>query len=180
VRSLGNNTISLTYDSGEIFAEINDATNFYKFRSGNRTTSDFKSIKVGTELTIIGILDEGNHTVIARQVIDKIRRFQLAGKVTSIKKELITVSSNGTDNIIDTSTVVTVKKIGLKRELTPGRIADIAIGDFVSALGYFDDGDPNLQALKVLYIPQSLFTTPSPIPTPSVSPTASPSGKVKN
>src|SRR5258708_6918670 len=49
VRSLGNDTFSLTTDQSEVFVETNEATNIYRIRAGSRTDSDFKSVKIGDE-----------------------------------------------------------------------------------------------------------------------------------
>lgn len=187
IRSLGNNTITLTYDSGEIVAEANDATNFYRLRAGKRSTIDFKSLKVGSDLTIIGILDEGSHTLISRTVIDKVARIAIFGKVTQVSKGTLTISlPDGKKQDVDTSGA-TIKKLSAKKEITTGRASDISADDYVSVIGYLDDDtSTTLTALKIFILPQAiLFPTstpsapPTPSPTPKPSPTTKPSPTVK-
>ena len=173
IRSLGNNTISLTHDQGEVFIETNDATNFYKVRAGQRTSGDFKSLKIGTEITVIGIYDEGAKTLVARTLIDKIRRYAVFGKVNNIQKDLVTITlSDGTNKIVDLKDTLVFKKLSAKKDIVIAKQADIGQGDHVSVIGYYLDGETNLTGLKVLILQQDVLNPP---PTP----TATPSGKTR-
>jgi hypothetical protein len=178
IRSLGNSTITLTYDSGEISVETNEATNFFKIRSGNRTSTDFKNLKVGADLTVVGLLDEGSHTLVARTVLDKIRRVAVNGKVSSLKGNKITVNfPEGKTQVIDTSTA-SIKKLSSKKEITASKVSEISEDDFLYAIGYFEDDSETLSALKLFLIPQSILKSPSPSPTPTPKPNPSPKVKI--
>lgn len=162
VRSLGTDTISLTTDSGEAFIETNEATKFYRIKAGARTTTEFKTLKIGEELTVIGTLDEATKTVTARQIIVKVRRQILIGKVTEVNKLLITVFSPTLNSkIVDISGTIPLKKVAPNGGLVSAKTPEVIVNSYLIAVGYYEPDDPNLSALRAIVIPRNLDESPA-------------------
>lgn len=161
VRSLGTDSISLTTDSGEVFIETNEATKFFRIKAGARTTTEFKTLKIGEELTVIGTLDEATKTVTARQIIVKTRRQILLGKVTEINKLLITVfTPSENSKIVDLSGTVPLKKLTPAGDLTGAKASDVVLNAHLITIGFYQADQPELSALRAIIIPKNIDTLP--------------------
>lgn len=171
VRSLGKDTFSLTADTEEVFIETNEATKFFRIRARARTETDFKALKIGDELTTIGTIDESAKTLAAREVIIKIRRHILSGKVTEVNRTTITMfSQENSSTVVDLSGSVVLKKLSPKMELVTAKITEITVGDQLIVVGFYDAGSSTLSTLRAIIVPKDLEEQMQKIATSSAKP----------
>lgn len=156
IRSLGNNSISLLTDDGDIYAETSEATNFYRLRANQKTTIEFKNLKIGLDLTITGTMDESTNTLLTRTVVDKIRRIHLFGRVSEIKRDYVLLAlADGTKKEVDISSVVNIKKYNSKNNtIVSGKVSEIKLEDTLMAVAYFDEEDNRFVSLRTMVLPQ--------------------------
>ena len=169
IRSLGKTSINLVSDSTVIFVDTNEATKFYRLKSGIRTNLDFKNLKVNDNVNVIGIYDENTKTLTAKEVIAKIQTYAFSGTITTVSKNGIVLDPAPKDliNLTDLSGTITMYKLDSKNNLTKAKVTDPGVGDYISILGYDDATSPNvITALKFILIPQGILTN-TPTATPS-------------
>ncbi len=157
IKSLKNNMMVITTDSGDISVDTTEATNFYRVRSGQKTTIEFKSLKTDMDILVSGTLDETTNTISARTVIDKLRRFQVFGRVEEInlkKGRVIIKTAEDLTKEVNIADTVSQKKLKDK-DLVTYRDSEIAVGDYLSALGIYEDSNTYLTALRTILIPQA-------------------------
>jgi hypothetical protein len=128
-----------------------EATVYYRIKAGNRSVIDFKNLVKGDDIAAVGISDTSTGDLTARQIIAKIQRLVLAGKVTSIDKKNNLYTLNGKEAEIDAAT--TVKKATASGFLK-AKYSDIAVGDNLIIYGYYNKPTDPLTALKALIISQ--------------------------
>ncbi len=132
---IGTKTISL----GNQKVLVSEATTYYRIRSGNRTTIEFKNLVKGDDVAVVGTLDSATDDITARQIVAKVQRLAIAGKVTNIdkKKNLYTLSLNNESKDVEIDLATVVKKLDAKGLLIKGKYTDIVVGDNLVVYGYY-------------------------------------------
>lgn len=142
---------SKSFFIGDTKINVSEVTTYYKIKAGNRTTIDFKNLVKGDDAAVIGTLDSATGEITARQVIVKIQRLTLSGKVTIIdaKKNIYTL--DGKEAEIDSTTAV---KTATAAAILKSKYSDIKVGDNLIIYGYYVKPSTPLTTLKALIIPQ--------------------------
>ncbi len=140
-----------TFFIGDTKIVVSEVTTYYKIKSGTRSVIDFKNLIKGDDVAVIGTLDTGTGEITARQVISKVQRLLVSGKVTNIdpKKNIYTLMDK--DAEIDRTTVVQTATAGA---IIKSKYSDIKPGDNLIIYGYYLKPQTPLTSLKTLIIPQ--------------------------
>jgi hypothetical protein len=129
-----------TPDSGDVTVTTNDATDFYRVRSGSQTDTNFASLKVSDDLAAIGTIDPQSKEMTARQIIVKIKRTNIAGVIESVDKNILTIKGQTGGSIkVDLTDAITLEKAGPDNKIVKGKIADFVTGQPVFAISYSPD-----------------------------------------
>lgn len=144
IKTLGTTSITITSGDGDHSISTNEATVFYKIRSGNRTEIAFPNLKVGDEIAAVGTINSTNLEMTAKQIIVKVHRFNMIGTITARKNDVITLKEfNGVESLIDLSDTPVIKK---------AKLADFKVGTIAAVIAYIDPTTSSLAALKAVII----------------------------
>lgn len=120
IKSLGVTSIVTTVSDKDRTIYTNDATSFFRIRAGSRSEVNFSALKIGDDIAALGTIDPTTFDLTARQVIAKIKRTNLVGKITAADKSILTVD----ETKIDISDVV------LKTASSSGKISSAKLANF--------------------------------------------------
>ncbi len=155
ISSVSTDSFTLTTPEGDKTVTTSDATSFYRIRAGNRSEITFTNLKKGDDVLVIGTVDPQTTDMTAREIIAKIKRENIVGTITALKKYVATVKEgNGTETQINLSDAVSLKKIDPATGKTPvAKLADFKENSLVMVIAYVSgkDTDP-LSALKAVVI----------------------------
>lgn len=149
IKTLGARSLVITTENGEKAISTSDVTSFFRVRAGSRTEINFTALKIGDDIAAIGTIDPATTDLTARQIIAKIRRQTVVGKITSIDKDVYTVDSN---TKLDFSDAV-LKLASTSGKITPAKIADFKEGSTVFAIAVSPDEKTGVfSVLKALVV----------------------------
>lgn len=152
VKSVGTTSYVLTTSEGDKTILTNDVTDFYRIRSGRTSTINFAGIKAGDDLVAIGTLDGATNEITAREIIAKIARQNIAGKITTNDDGVITITSGDKNYQVDLNDATTLRKASASGQLSTAKLADFIEGSTVFVMAY-ESTDPDiLSALKALLL----------------------------
>jgi hypothetical protein len=126
-----------------------EATVYYRIKAGNRSTIDLKNLAKGEDIAVVGIADAATGEITARQIIAKVQRLVLTGRVTDIDKKKNLYTIDGKEAEID---AVTIVKKATASGLLKTKYTEIAVGDNLIVYGYYSKPTEPLTALKALII----------------------------
>lgn len=152
VKSAGTTSYVVTTSDGDRTVTTNDVTNFFRIRAGNRSEINFSAIKVGDDVAAMGTVDPQTGEMTAKQIIAKIKRFNIVGKITVIDKLTYTITelSNKTTKV-DLSDAITLKMITTKNQIVPATVENFKEGDQAFVIAYSSDSTSDiLSALKAI------------------------------
>jgi len=152
IKTLGTSSIIITSGDGDHSISTNEATVFYKIRSGNRTEIAFSNLKVGDEIATVGTINSANLEMTAKQIIVKVHRFNMIGTVTENKNNVITLKEyNGVESLVDLTDAPVLKK-NLGTIFQNAKLADFKVGTIAAVIAYIDPATSSLAALKAVII----------------------------
>jgi hypothetical protein len=151
IKSVGTASVVITTNEGDKTVVTNDATSFYKIRAGNRGEIGFNNLKAADDLVAIGTIDPANFEMTAKQIIVKVRRYNLVGTITAVSKNIATVKEfAGPESQVDLADAVALKKIS-GGKIVPAKVADFVANSTIFAIAYLPDPTSGtLSALKAL------------------------------
>jgi len=156
VKSVGTNSLVLTTVDGDRTLTTGDVTSFFRIRSGNKTEINFSSLKVTDDLAAIGTVDPSTSEMTAKQIIAKVRRYNVVGKVVAVNKSVYSIAEiNGPVTKVDLSDTGTLETVSPNNQITPTKRSSIKIGDTVFVMAYiFDPKSDVFSVLKAIQLPQ--------------------------
>lgn len=144
IKTLGATAITITSGDGDHSISTNEATVFYKIRSGNRTEIAFSNLKVGDEIATVGTINSTNLEMTAKQIIVKIHRLNMVGTIIARKNDIITLREfNSVESLVDLSDTPVIKN---------AKLADFKVGTIAAVIAYIDPITSSLAALKAVII----------------------------
>lgn len=150
IKTLGATSIVITTESGEKAIATSDATSFFRIRAGARTEINFAALKIGDDIAAIGQIDPATTDLTARQIITKIKRQNVVGKITAVDKQVITIDSVK----IDLSDA-TLKMASSSGKIIPGKISDFKEDAAIFAIAVSPDEKTGIfSVLKALVTKQ--------------------------
>lgn len=130
----------ITTSDGEVTITTNDATDFYRIRSGSQADASFATLKVGDDIAAVGTIDPASKEMTARQVIIKIKRTNIVGTIESVDKNVLTVKGQvGASIKVDLTDAITLEKAGTDNKVVKAKIADFVSGQTAFIIGYSPD-----------------------------------------
>ncbi len=148
IKSVGTSSVVITTGDGDRTVSTNEVTSLYRVRSGSRSEINFAALKSGDDLAAFGTIDPGNLEMTAKQIIAKVRRYNLAGVITANEKNVVTIKEfSGPETKVDLEGAVSLKK-NLGTVFSPAKLADFKAGSTVFVIGYSDGISSSLFALK--------------------------------
>lgn len=149
IKSAGTTSYVITTSDGDRTVTTNDVTSFYRIRAGNKTEVNFASLKVGDDIAVIGTIDPNTLEMTAKQIIAKIRRYNVVGTVSEVNKTVSSVQEiGGPKTLIDLEDAVSLKSINPQGQIAAAKISAFRSGDLIFAIAYFSD--PKSDTLSVL------------------------------
>lgn len=151
VTSVGTTSYVVTTTvGGDKTVTTNDVTTFFRIRSGNHTEVNFANIKAKDEITAIGTVDPATGEMTAREIIAKIRRINIVGKIVSVDKTVITLQpSDGPQTNLDLADAVSLRKLDQSGKITTAKISDFAADRFAFIIAYQTGTNSQLTVLRV-------------------------------
>ncbi len=152
IKSVGTTSYVVITKDGDKTVTTNDVTNFYRIRAGNRSEVNFTSLKVGDDIAAAGTIDPQTFEMTAKQIIAKIKRFNIVGVISTIDKTIYTIAEiPGPQTKIDLSDAITLKMINSKNLIVTAKMENFSQGDYIFAIVYFSDPSNNtLSTLKAI------------------------------
>ncbi len=144
VISLGAKTIAIkTENNGEKTVYVSEATNYYRFRAGQKTTTDLKSLQKDDYIAALGTLDPATNDLTATQIIAKTKKETLVGEITdrNLPKGLFSLKSLTSPNSptisleIELSTPI---KIASDGAILKGKYSHLKTAKNLAVTGYYD------------------------------------------
>lgn len=152
IKSVGTTSIIITSGNGDLTISTNEATSFYRFRSGAQTEINFAGLKKGDDVSATGTIDPSNLEMTARQIIAKVHRYNIVGTIQANTNNVITVKAfDGPTSQIDLSDTPTLKK-NLGTIFSPAKLSDFKVGAIVFVIAYTDPTSTALPALKAVIL----------------------------
>lgn len=153
VKTVSTSTITIETSGGNRNIVTNDATDFFRFRAGNKTTIDLKGIKADDDIVAIGTIDPQTTDMTAKQIIAKIHRANFAGTITSMDKSVATITlTDNTQVKVGLDSALTYKKV-LDGKIVPAKLADFTINNTIFVIAHSPDLKTEVySSLKALYI----------------------------
>lgn len=149
VKSVGTTSYVIATSDGDRTVTTNDVTSFYRIRAGNKTEVNFGSLKVGDDIAAIGTIDPNTFEMTAKQIIAKIRRYNLVGTVSETNKTIYSLNEiGGPKTSVDFEDAVSLKTMNLQGQVTATKVSAFKVGDLVFAIAYFSD--PKSDTLSIL------------------------------
>ncbi len=161
ITSVGTSSYIITTPDGDKTVGTNDVTTFYRIRSGNTTSVTFDSLKSGDDISAMGNIDPQTNAMTAREIIAKIKRFNIVGKIATVSGTILTVQpSDGLQTSLDISTATSLKKLDPSSgKTTIAKPGDFKAGNIILAIAYYSTASdtPPLAILRaVLLLPANL------------------------
>ena len=143
---IGTKTISL----GNQRVLVSEATTYYRIKSGAKTTIDFKNLLKGDDVAVVGTADSATGDITARQIIAKVQRLPLTGKVTTIDKKtgVYTLAAGEDIKEVEIDSLTIIKKVDAKGAFIKVKLADIIVGDNLIVYGYYNKPNDPLTTIK--------------------------------
>lgn len=149
IKSIGTRSIVVTTSEGDRTVTTNDITSFFKIRAGNRTEINFTTLKVSDDIAAIGTVDPNTFEMTTKQIIVKVRRYNVVGTIVSVDKTILSIQELfGPTTKIDFSDALSLKTIKTDGTITSARLSTFKTDDLVFIIGYL--ADPKDEALSVL------------------------------
>lgn len=146
----------ITTPDGDVTVTTNEATDFYRVRSGSQSEASFATLKVADDIAAIGTIDSQTKEITARQVIAKIKRTNITGRIEAVDKNILTIKGQvGASIKVDLTDAVTLEKAGSDNKIIKAKEADFAVKQSVFVIGY--SPDPKTGTYSVL---KALTITP--------------------
>lgn len=146
----------ITTSDGDVTVTTNEATDFYRVRSGSQSDASFATLKVADDIAAIGTIDSQTKEITARQVIAKIKRTNITGRIEVVDKNILTIKGQvGASVRVDLTDAVTLEKAGPDGKIIKAKIADFVEKQSVFVIGY--SPDPKTGTYSVL---KALTITP--------------------
>lgn len=141
VKSVGKTSYVITGAENDRTITTNDVTSFFRLRAGTKSEINFGSIKVGDDLAAIGTIDPSTSEMTAKQIIAKVRRYNIVGKITAVDKTVISVQElAGPLTKADLADAVSLKSISLTSgQISTEKISSFKTGDTVFVMAYISD-----------------------------------------
>ena len=153
VTSIGTTSYIVTTTGGDKTVTTNDVTSFYRLRSGNRSDTGFTGIKSGDYITALGNVDPQTGEMTARQIIAKIARRNIVGKIASASGSIITLSPSDESPIdIDLSDGIEFIKVAADGTFAKAKIADFRPGSVAFVIAYRVGQATVLSTLKAMIV----------------------------
>ncbi len=153
ITSIGTTSIIITGNDGAKTISTNEATSFYRIRSGSQSEINFSALKKGDELAAMGAVDTGNLEMTARQIIVKVHRYNIVGVIQTNVNNVISVKEfSGPTSQIDISDTPILKK-NLGTIFSTAKLSDFKVGSTVLIICYTDPtSTSSLPALKAVIL----------------------------
>lgn len=149
IKSTGTTSYVVTTSDGDRTVVTNDVTSFYRIRAGNKTEVSFGSLKIGDDVAVIGTIDPNTFEMTAKQIIAKVRRYNVVGTISEITKTAYSIQEiGGPKTPVDFEDAVSLKSLGSPGQITAAKINAFQPGDLIFAIAYFSD--PKSDTLFVL------------------------------
>lgn len=146
----------ITTPDGDITVTTNEATDFYRVRSSSQSDASFATLKVADDIAAIGTIDPQTKEMTARQIIAKIKRTNIAGRIEAVDKNILTIKGQvGASIKVDLTDAVTLEKAGSDNKIIKAKETDFAVKQSVFVIGY--SPDPKTGTYSVL---KALTITP--------------------
>lgn len=141
VKSVGKTSFVITGAENDRTITTNDVTSFFRLRAGTKSEINFGSIKIGDDLAAIGTIDPSTSEMTAKQIIAKVRRYNIVGKITAVDKTVISVQElTGPLTKVDLADAISLKSISLSSGQTASiKISSFKTGDTVFVMAYISD-----------------------------------------
>lgn len=152
IKTIGESSLTIVTSEGDRSVSTNEATSFYRIRAGVRTEINFKALRVGDDIAAVGTVDPTTSGQTAKQVIAKIRRYNVVGEVTEVVANTLTIKEiSGQTTKVDLEGAKLVK-VEAKNAGSAGRLGDFSVGARVFVMAYLSDDNETLSALRALVI----------------------------
>lgn len=152
IKSTGTASYTVTTPDGDRTITTNDVTNFFRIRGGSRSEINFSALKVGDDIAAIGTVDPKTFEMTAKQIIAKIKRYNVVGKISAIDKTIYSVTEiSGKATKVDLSDAIALKMINSKGQIVTAKMENFKEGDYIFAITYVSDpSSETLSALKAV------------------------------
>ncbi len=152
IKSVGTTSVIITSSDGDQTISTNEATAFYRVRSGSQTEINFSGLKKGDDLSATGTIDPSNLEMTARQIIVKVHRYNIVGVIQTNVNNVISVKEfSGPTSQIDISDTPILKK-NLGTIFSTAKLSDFKVGATVFIIAYTDPTSISLPALKAVIL----------------------------
>lgn len=152
IKSVGTTSVIITSSDGDQTISTNEATAFYRVRSGSQTEINFSGLKKGDDLSATGTIDPSNLEMTARQIIVKVHRYNIVGVIQTNVNNVISVKEfSGPTSQIDISDTPILKK-NLGTIFSTAKLSDFKVSATVFIIAYTDPTSTSLPALKAVIL----------------------------
>jgi hypothetical protein len=152
VKTMGSSSIVLNTPEGDRTVSTNDVTTFFRYRSGTRSETSFSSLKTGDDLAAVGTVDPVNGQMLAFQVIAKVHRFNVVGKIEAVEGKIVTVKEfTGASTKVNLTDSLSLKK-NVGTIFSAAQMSDFKVGATVATICYLDSSSKSLSALKAVLV----------------------------
>lgn len=153
IKSVGTNSYVVTTSDGDHTISTGDVTSFYRVKAGKTTETNFAGIKKGEDIVAIGTIDPANGEMTAKEVISKIARQNIVGKITAVDEGMATISVGDKTVTVDLNDATTLKKVDATGKIVTAKLADFKADTTIFVMAYVSDPDSNdLSSLKALLL----------------------------
>lgn len=155
IKSVGDDTLTLTTPDGDKKITTNDATEFYRIRASKTSDTDFKGLKVGDDLVAIGTIDPNSSTMTASQIIAKIKRHVFIGSIQDITTENVAKLKTLTNDTVDVDlSDASYSTFGTDGKVVTAKLADFTKGKTIFVIAHSPDEKTGVySSLKALILP---------------------------
>lgn len=181
IKSIGNNTITLTTTSSEQTISFSEDTIFFKLTDGVKSDpidwKQSKKLKSGDRIAVLGYFDSQHSTLSAKYIYLYTMPLHLIGKIADIDKSnyTITVKEPKGNTLIDIETYTKVFAYSKKTGLVRGGFSKFSDNDLVHIFAIANPKEDNrVSALKIISFTFGGNTSPTPTEGKEASPTAKP------
>lgn len=153
ITSIGGKSIRLSTNEGERTVLVLELTNYYRLKTGARSSIELSGLKIGDDISAIGTLDPSTNELTAKQIIAKTQRVNISGTIagSDAKKGLFTIDTLPNPTVVEVDLNIPIKKIASDGAIIKSKYADLKNAKYLWVIGYFDTANkPNLTALKIL------------------------------
>jgi hypothetical protein len=152
IKTLGTSSIVIASPDGDKTISTTNATSFYRYRSGNRTETNFSNLKVGDDLVAIGAVDPASNQMTAFQIVAKVHRYNLIGIIESANNGIISLKEfGGSVSQIDLNDAVTLKK-NVGTIFSTAKLPDFKPGVVAAVICYTNPTTSTLSSLRATVV----------------------------